>query len=856
MSSHVYTIGEFVTEISALGTADAYPYASLSGASTNSCRLVSIDANTGAIEFVRNGAAQVGKISQAAVAKLVSALATGKAIEINALYGGSGNFRSALEALVVRTPHVFLCKIDGKKHFYRDISRAHPIGTIEMTENPAVEIFAGTVMQEKRSEDKLNLIVGMRSPESPNGVVTILDDDDYSYQVLCVNESKHSTGIRTISKPLLKEWIEAVKIAPDKGAESIRDDLTGKSEIDKFEYGNAGVLIKLAKMAVGQLAHTIVDVSSYWHRRMGRSEKADVPIVDWLDVALRLFDKEREESDRHSKYADLAREWFRGYTPQKLKDDFSTFQKDLIWSGMVRAQVTKDYAHVDELAELLDELKRDPRPVSYYLGETFKTKLDSCPGIGIGTVIDMLMKMHPDEYCAYTDMMHSSLKTLGLLSMDASTKLTPENYRIAMGLYEKIRQRMIQLGIHLTRGDNKDDPDFLTVNAFLWFVKENENLIKEEVMSKKMKTTAPTKYDESKRKPLSFNHESKDDELLFRLLSALRAKPFVILAGHSGTGKSRYVKKLAYMTCNAEELRVEGQLPGNYLLLQVKPNWHDSTDLLGFRNAVDGTRYQRTALIEFLFRAYHFKDTPFFLCLDEMNLAPVEQYFAEFLSAMESKEPVPLNDIAADEDNLVELGCEWADSLDYLKAKKFSIPKNLFIVGTVNMDETTNQFSRKVLDRAFTIEMTDVDFTNFGKVAEPSYDDTIEEANIEALLNGEQIVTKLDDEDTAEGSALVKVQKALEPTAFAIAYRFANEYTLLKRAFEVFDPEGTMKLDALDQAVLMKILPRIAGERDYIKKVYGELQGALDGKETSLKKIKDILKRAEDMNVSYVTFWP
>ena len=116
MSSHVYTIGEFVTEISALGTADAYPYASLSGASTNSCRLVSIDANTGAIEFVRNGAAQVGKISQAAVAKLVSALATGKAIEINALYGGSGNFRSALEALVVRTPHVFLCKIDGKKH--------------------------------------------------------------------------------------------------------------------------------------------------------------------------------------------------------------------------------------------------------------------------------------------------------------------------------------------------------------------------------------------------------------------------------------------------------------------------------------------------------------------------------------------------------------------------------------------------------------------------------------------------------------------------------------------------------------------------------------------------------------------
>ena len=806
--------------------------------------------------------------------------------------------------------------------------------------------------------------------------VIVRDEDRLCYQVL--STAKGATGLRTINKALLEEWVIAVRQHSDYSSSELRDLLSGKTEIDKFEYGYAATLKKMADMVLGnvEVVHAKADYSdefckwfaenrgkgkdttakkyisyfktltdtyqeptnSYWHglyhvmyshdakkdvieigelaefewlyggivtaleekvKGAGMTDEGFLKAIDWywkpevkshtcvtsalnaysdflkwretqnkakdepppanvdrLDVALRLFDKEREESDRHSKYADLAREWFRGYTPQKLKDDFATFRQDLIWADRVRLQVPADYVHVAELADLLNELKTDPRPLAYYLSDVFTEKMKKCPGIGIGTVVDMLMKMHPDEYCAYTDMMHSSLKILGLLCMDASTKLTPENYRIAMGLYEKIRQRMIRLGIHLTRGDNKDDPDFLTVNAFLWFVKENENLIKEEVMSKKMKTTAPTKYDESKRKPLSFNHESKDDELLFRLLSALRAKPFVILAGHSGTGKSRYVKKLAYMTCNAEELRVEGQLPGNYLLLQVKPNWHDSTDLLGFRNAMDGNRYQKTALIEFLFRAYHFKDTPFFLCLDEMNLAPVEQYFAEFLSAMESKEPVPLNDIAADEDNLVELGCEWADSLDYLKAKKFSIPKNLFIVGTVNMDETTNQFSRKVLDRAFTIEMTDVDFANFGKVTEPSYGDTIEEASIKALLNGEQIITKLDDEDTAEGSALVKVQKALEPTAFAIAYRFANEYTLLKRAFEVFDPEGTMKLDALDQAVLMKILPRIAGERDYIKKVYGELQGALDGKETSLKKIKDILKRAEDMNVSYVTFWP
>ena len=377
----------------------------------------------------------------------------------------------------------------------------------------------------------------------------------------------------------------------------------------------------------------------------------------------------------------------------------------------------------------------------------------------------------------------------------------------------------------------------------------------------KMKTDAPTKYDEGKRKPLEFKSDSKDDELLMRLLAALRAKPFAILAGHSGTGKSRYVKKLAYMTCNMDELRNEKQLPGNYLLLQVKPNWHDSTELLGFRNAMDGDRYQKTKLIEFLFRAYQFKDTPFFLCLDEMNLAPVEQYFAEFLSSMESAEPVPLNDITVKDDNLFDLGCEWKAAYDYLAANGFSIPKNLFIVGTVNMDETTNQFSRKVLDRAFTIEMTDVDFKNYGHVTQPSYADTIEEEKIQALLNGEKFVDKLDAEDVAENAPLVKVQKALEPTAFAVAYRFANEYTLLKRAIVCFDKDSTMKLDALDQAVLMKILPRVAGEKDYIEKVYGKndnegLRKALEGKSVSLKKIAEIMKRANDMNAQYITFWP
>lgn len=131
------------------------------------------------------------------------------------------------------------------------------------------------------------------------------------------------------------------------------------------------------------------------------------------------------------------------------------------------------------------------------------------------------------------------------------------------------------------------------------------------------------------------------------------------------------------------------------------------------------------------------------------------------------------------------------------------------------------------------------------------------------LLNGEQIVTQLDDKDIAKDSSLVKVQKALESTPFAIAYRFAKEYTLLKKAIKVFDPGDTMKLDALDQAVLMKILPRIAGEKDYIEQVYNGnnsksegLVKALDGKTASVDKINSILERANAMHAQYITFWP
>jgi hypothetical protein len=818
----------------------------------------------------------------------------------------------------------------------------------------------------------------------------ILDEDRLCYSVRSV--SNGGVGIRTISKALLSEWVEAYKKTPNASSQAVREQLVGKSDIDRFEYGYAGTLAKMAKMVLGQISvvrpnkekirrnefydwmlrvekkspKTAKDTSgtylpsisddlaprtaSVWHGlreylynekpakkiyavdslaeldelyggldrifqqdgeagdldplrfkeckdwvdspnnhnsvraawgmykrfmqwRKAQEEKEEpppvLPAADRLTIALRVFAEKRYETewqdktrkDGYQNIYDMV-----AMTPEQIAagslDDFYNNFLLKIWA--FKNGGSRRYGQLDEAGrkayrQFVVDLKTQLKSFDSYFPPDPK-----CPdGMGVGVLTELMMRFWPKSCCNYNaSLIHEALVTLHMAEGDFVWPKTPSVYQDFMGKCATILLKMEQMKLS-RRSDpgNDEPPDYITVNEFLWFVREYKDLIQEEVMSKKMKTDAPTKYDEGKRKPLEFKSDSKDDELLMRLLAALRAKPFAILAGHSGTGKSRYVKKLAYMTCNMDELRNENQLPGNYLLLQVKPNWHDSTELLGFRNAMDGDRYQKTKLIEFLFRAYQFKDTPFFLCLDEMNLAPVEQYFAEFLSSMESAEPVPLNDITVKDDNLFDLGCEWKAAYDYLAANGFSIPKNLFIVGTVNMDETTNQFSRKVLDRAFTIEMTDVDFKNYGHVTQPSYADTIEEEKIQALLNGEKFVDKLDDEDVAEGAPLVKVQKALEPTAFAVAYRFANEYTLLKRAIACFDKDSTMKLDALDQAVLMKILPRVAGEKDYIEKVYGKndnegLRKALEGKSVSLKKIAEIMKRANDMNAQYITFWP
>ena len=234
-------------------------------------------------------------------------------------------------------------------------------------------------------------------------------------------------------------------------------------------------------------------------------------------------------------------------------------------------------------------------------------------------------------------------------------------------------------------------------------------------------------------------------------LSAIRTKPFLLLAGISGTGKSRIVKEMAYASCPDEgDLREDKTSPGNYCLVEVKPNWNDSTELLGYETVLDGGNYHLTKFVKFLIKAMQHENVPFFVCLDEMNLAAVEQYFAEFLSILESRkdvdgtiksEPLIPAAIFNKYDNKLfkelfpskekqEKGTSYPfvddelapyGNITYktLREEGLRIPRNLIVVGTVNMDDTTYQFSRKVIDRAMTIEMNEVNLNDMFDIEKP-----------------------------------------------------------------------------------------------------------------------------------------
>ena len=349
---------------------------------------------------------------------------------------------------------------------------------------------------------------------------------------------------------------------------------------------------------------------------------------------------------------------------------------------------------------------------------------------------------------------------------------------------------------------------------------------------------------------------------LLRYLTAIRTKPFVLLAGISGTGKSRIVRKLAQATVTEElqvaygnkytsfeEERWNIHKPENFEIIQVKPNWHNSMDVVGYLSNIPEPHYVFTPFVEFIIKAMKYPTIPFFLCLDEMNLAPVEEYFAEFLSAIESRsyekgeystDPIikSFGSFGKDvcEQMISTLFPEQSSDGDdievlknKLKTKGLSLPQNLIVIGTVNMDETTFSFSRKVLDRAMSIEMNDVDYDSYlngttdnelKSLLETFDTDELNSLLVERPVNSSNIIEELGNGGDISDSQFVidylkNINALFDGTPFKLGYRAANEALLYLSASYKFKSGDRVK--AMDNFTLMKILSRIEGDESKLK---------------------------------------
>ena len=353
---------------------------------------------------------------------------------------------------------------------------------------------------------------------------------------------------------------------------------------------------------------------------------------------------------------------------------------------------------------------------------------------------------------------------------------------------------------------------------------EKEMTIKEQV-------AAIRKYIEAK----GFNY---DGSLIENFYLGLKSKPFVILAGTSGTGKTRLVRLFA------EAIKAE------YKLVSVRPDWSDSSDLFGHVDL--NQKFVPGAIIDFVKQAEFNPTKPYFLCLDEMNLARVEYYMSDILSAIETRRYESGMIIT---DPVVSSANYGNDTFSAGKYGKVILPGNLYIVGTVNMDETTFPFSKKVLDRANTIEFSYVDLLSMPSFSTATAD--------KITVTNEFLVSKyitLNDCDADDreyiGSVctmLSRINTILEIANAHIGYRVRDEivfYMLNNREADLLDDKV-----AFDNQIMQKILPRVQGSSESIKTMLGELLKICESEkyEASAKKINFMIKRYEEDG--FTSYW-
>ncbi len=379
-----------------------------------------------------------------------------------------------------------------------------------------------------------------------------------------------------------------------------------------------------------------------------------------------------------------------------------------------------------------------------------------------------------------------------------------------------------------------DDKGLRMANEFLYFLEvfeflssNKENTIRSD--DKKYFSTdklIKTKVDDDNKKSISVSLDQVyfkpssfieactnsglkfKSELITRYISSLATKPFVILSGLSGSGKTKLAQAFAQWICESEE---------QYCIVPVGADWINREPLLGYVNALEPEKYvlPENGALELIINANNEENQnkPFFLILDEMNLSHIERYFADFLSVMETK----------DEFKLHTSGSPLDGGNGIQVAKSYNWPKNLFVIGTVNIDETTYMFSPKVLDRANVIEF------RIGEDEMSTYLENpveITELNSEGASMAYNFVEISKDKTKTNPEELSKALNnffiELQQVGAEFGYRTASEIQTLFSKIDAINPEfaSPEKLDAkIDFAIMQKLLPKLHGSRSKLASV-------------------------------------
>jgi hypothetical protein len=409
---------------------------------------------------------------------------------------------------------------------------------------------------------------------------------------------------------------------------------------------------------------------------------------------------------------------------------------------------------------------------------------------------------------------------------------------------------------HLTKSTklfNNGNIVTMTPEKLPEYLRNHNKIIKGEIPSSKIDsrvTTAKNIVDYCHEQGLPFKAE-----LIARYIASILTKPFVILAGVSGTGKSKLaqlvaefygVEKLEVETSETNNSVVDGKMFGfskpfarvfdsnRFSLVAVRPDWIDNQSILGFVNPLTG-KYESTQALDIILRASENIDqienklaaNRYFMLLDEMNIARVEHYFSDWLSCSESRRLLPDGSISQQAVPL-HRNKELTTSLinhDGTTSEKnvpseITLPTNLIVTGTVNVDETTFGFSPKVLDRAMVIEFDEVDLEGMYANSDTaacdnfSFPEHLPDFKLASSAHYKNL-------QAPTHAHLVNVNQILEQSRLHFGYRTANEIALFIEIYNTMLPKDDADIEmlrALDVAILQKVLPRLSGNRVKLEK--------------------------------------